>query len=412
MAAPILSATAELEVAGGHDDNMFLAASPDGLGTLVREGGPYASVAPAIGGDLAAAGFRLRLLYLGDFRAAETVGRLDSHLAELRTYFPAWRSVRFHVAAHAGAFFATESPQDEYLHAGGEFGFRWAVTDAFAATLAARAEVRSLAAVAGVRAKDWLLMPAVRLPIQATPWLELAPAGSAVFISPLSTTSTSPSDFRRFRGGLDATATAGPVTFAAAGWAGAIAVADRSESHLGGSLQATFALGRAVDLFARGEWTGPVSAGASQNYARRVALLGLSGRVMAKNSAPRRPSAARDLRPRVDGSRVRFRVEAAGATTVTVVGSWNDWATPGDALTASEAGIWEASLALPPGAHRYHFLVDGQPRRPPEAPRYVADDFGSDDGVIDVGGGAPASEQNHPNNAGGNAARANFGGRQ
>jgi 1,4-alpha-glucan branching enzyme len=92
----------------------------------------------------------------------------------------------------------------------------------------------------------------------------------------------------------------------------------------------------------------------------------------------------------VQGAAVRFRVEAVGAAAVAVVGSWNDWAPPGEALRLStQPGIWELTLPLPPGAHRYHFVVDGGARRPPEAPRYVADDFGSEDGVVDVAEAAP-----------------------
>jgi hypothetical protein len=403
--APIASATAEVEIAGGHDDNMFLAASPDGLGNLNRLGGAYASVSPIVGADLATGGFRLRLAYLGDFRGAESVGRLSAHVLEGRVYLPAWRSLRMHVAGFGTAFQAARSPQDQYVSAGGELGLRWGLGETVAALAALRTEVRSLAAdVTGVRDRDWLLMPVLRLPWQATSWLELSPVGGAVFIFPINNTATE--DFRRWRAGADATVNAGNVSVSAGPWAGTILVANRREVHLGGSVEASVSLTTGLTLFARGEWSEPVSAGASQNYARRVALLGLSARVMAKTSTPKPVPAPRDLRPRVEGTQVRFRVEAAGATSVTVVGSWDDWSTPGHALVPlSEPGIWEASLALPRGAHRYHFVVDGALRRPPEAPRYVADDFGSEDGVIDVVIDVPAGEAD----AGGQSARSDGG---
>ena len=46
--------------------------------------------------------------------------------------------------------------------------------------------------------------------------------------------------------------------------------------------------------------------------------------------------------------------------------------------------MFEVWLDLPAGSHRYHFVVDGQTRRPPDAPRYAPDGFGGEDGVLDV----------------------------
>jgi 1,4-alpha-glucan branching enzyme len=82
---------------------------------------------------------------------------------------------------------------------------------------------------------------------------------------------------------------------------------------------------------------------------------------------------------------VRFRLRAAGALAVSLVGSWDDWQAPGRVVVATrEAGLFEVWMDLPEGTYRYHFMVDGQPRRPPEAPRYTPDGFGDEDGVLDV----------------------------
>ena len=82
--------------------------------------------------------------------------------------------------------------------------------------------------------------------------------------------------------------------------------------------------------------------------------------------------------------RVRLRLGAPAGAVVQVVGSWNDWQAPGHALDPKAPGVYEAWLALPAGSHRYHFLVDGQPRRPPDSPQYAADGFGGEDGVLEV----------------------------
>jgi 1,4-alpha-glucan branching enzyme len=99
-----------------------------------------------------------------------------------------------------------------------------------------------------------------------------------------------------------------------------------------------------------------------------------------------------DVRPMVKDGRVRFRVRAPGATSVQVLGSWDDWAAPGQALSSTRApGVWELWLALPPGAHRYHFMVDGVLTRPSNAARYMPDGFGGEDGVVEVSEGTVVS---------------------
>jgi hypothetical protein len=383
QAAPSLAAMAEIEVAGGHDDNMFLSATPDGLGSLLRLGGGYVSVAPAIGGELGAGGFRLRLAYFGDFRAAEAVGRLDTQLVDLRGFFPAWGPLRAHLALFGGQFGATNYPGDRYQFGGGELGLRLAIADGFALALVTRAELRVLAPdAAGVREKDRLLASTLRLPYQPFPWLEIAPSASAVLVAPVADGMAN--DFRRLRAGIDGTVTAGIFTASAGGWLGTVAIGDVSETHTGGRVEVRIDLGNNLQLFALNDVVSPISAGATFNYARRLYAFGIAGR-MAVRTTPRRSDATPDLRPRIEQGRVRFRMAARGARSVALVGSWNDWAAPGEPLAATgDAGIWEIAQPLPRGEHRYHFLVDGEARRPPDAPRYVQDGFGSEDGVVDV----------------------------
>lgn len=91
--------------------------------------------------------------------------------------------------------------------------------------------------------------------------------------------------------------------------------------------------------------------------------------------------------PASPGSRpgtVHFRVEARGATRVAVVGSFDDWSEEAGALVERSPGVFEGELAVHPGHHVYHLLVDGQPVRPAGAGRYVDDGFGSEDAVLDV----------------------------
>lgn len=80
---------------------------------------------------------------------------------------------------------------------------------------------------------------------------------------------------------------------------------------------------------------------------------------------------------------VRFRVRYPDASSVAVIGEFNDWDPTRGALVEGDDGWFEAVLAVPPGRHRYHLLVDGEPRRPEGARRYVDDGFGGQDAIVE-----------------------------
>jgi hypothetical protein len=67
-----------------------------------------------------------------------------------------------------------------------------------------------------------------------------------------------------------------------------------------------------------------------------------------------------------------------------VVGDFNRWDETRGALERRENGDFEGTLSVGPGRHEYHLLVDGRAVRPPDASRYVMDDFGSENAVIEV----------------------------
>jgi hypothetical protein len=91
------------------------------------------------------------------------------------------------------------------------------------------------------------------------------------------------------------------------------------------------------------------------------------------------------LAPVLLSSGVRFRVRAPGARQVALVGGFNAWDSARDLLRGPDAaGIWEVTLALPPGTWRYAFVVDGKWERPDQAPRYEQDGFGAEIGILDL----------------------------
>jgi hypothetical protein len=85
---------------------------------------------------------------------------------------------------------------------------------------------------------------------------------------------------------------------------------------------------------------------------------------------------------------VQFVLVAPQASTVAVVGDFNDWDPGRTPLQATAGGgVWSVNLPLRAGPHQYAFVVDGKDWRPdPAAPRAVTDDFGAPNSVIIVGG--------------------------
>lgn len=84
---------------------------------------------------------------------------------------------------------------------------------------------------------------------------------------------------------------------------------------------------------------------------------------------------------------VQFMLVAPSASTVSVVGDFNDWdpsATP--LRETAGAGVWTITVPLSAGRHQYVFMVDGNRWTPdPSAPVAVEDDFGMPNSVITVG---------------------------
>ena len=89
-----------------------------------------------------------------------------------------------------------------------------------------------------------------------------------------------------------------------------------------------------------------------------------------------------------EGARVAVQLvfEAPRATSVSVVGDFNEWRPTATPMQQLEAGQpWTAVVLVAPGRHTYAFLVDG--RRwiaDPRAPRAADDDFGKPGSVLFV----------------------------
>jgi hypothetical protein len=376
QANPGVSVAAELAVGTGHDDNIFL--SSDINAGPLRLGGWLIEAAPALELALAAAGYRLELAYDGDYRAADSVGHLYFQQLGLSLSPPELGRLRYQLGVMVGRFDTSAFEADRFRFGAGEIALRFALADAFRLLGTYHLERRSSPSSGD---EDTLHLLDARLSYRPVSRLELAPR-----VSYLAIQAGDGADFRRLRAGLDVSVAWQRWTALARGWLGPLEAPSESAVYGGAQIEARFELRPDVDLHLSGEWGGVVSGDATGAYARRALIFGVV--LHAATRPPIAPPVTRDeLRPVVKVRQgVRFRFRAPRAASVILLGSWNDWATPGDRLGQTrEPGLWETWLSLPPGTYRYHFLVDGEPVRPPDASRYAPDGFGGEDGVVDVG---------------------------
>ena len=63
------------------------------------------------------------------------------------------------------------------------------------------------------------------------------------------------------------------------------------------------------------------------------------------------------------------------ARSVAVAGDFNDWSPTANPLLADDQGAWRATVPLPPGRHRFRYVIDGQRWEND----WAADDYESND---------------------------------
>lgn len=79
-----------------------------------------------------------------------------------------------------------------------------------------------------------------------------------------------------------------------------------------------------------------------------------------------------------------FTYIARGATSVAVVGNFNDWDLTKNVLTLSGDSVWTGTIRLAPGRYEYQLVVDGKWIADPNAQRSARDEFGGTNSVLIV----------------------------
>jgi AMP-activated protein kinase-like protein len=86
----------------------------------------------------------------------------------------------------------------------------------------------------------------------------------------------------------------------------------------------------------------------------------------------------------VETRHVELRL-AAPASSVSVVGDFNDWDPSGTPLRPTgRSGVWSVELRLKPGRYHYTFLIDGKRWAGDPSEPQVASDFGAPMSVLTV----------------------------
>jgi len=98
------------------------------------------------------------------------------------------------------------------------------------------------------------------------------------------------------------------------------------------------------------------------------------------------PLRGRALSPVVSDEGVTFALHDHDVRDVQIVGSWDDWKSPGLRARLVEPGLWHASVGpLPAGRHLYKFLLDGTRwLDDPDNPEKSPDGFGRLNSVLAI----------------------------
>lgn len=80
----------------------------------------------------------------------------------------------------------------------------------------------------------------------------------------------------------------------------------------------------------------------------------------------------------------RFVIYQQGTSQVEITGSFTDWRRV-PLIPSGTSGYWEITLDVPPGEHRYSFIVDGDRQLPdPTVATGESDDFGAVNSILKI----------------------------
>jgi hypothetical protein len=118
-------------------------------------------------------------------------------------------------------------------------------------------------------------------------------------------------------------------------------------------------------------------------------LAGVVTLAARRDTATRTVAEASAVAPPPAGAQMmEFVFVNSSASSVAIVGDFNDWEEGGSPLRriGDKGGVWAITIPLAPGRYHYTFVVDGTKWvADPFAPRTLEDDFGRPNSVVTVG---------------------------
>jgi len=82
--------------------------------------------------------------------------------------------------------------------------------------------------------------------------------------------------------------------------------------------------------------------------------------------------------------KIDFTLDAPGARSVAVAGTFNDWDPKNSPMHSDGNGRWNIPVSLPPGRYEYRFVVDGVWMSDPSSQQSVPNPFGDQNSLIVV----------------------------
>jgi chromosome partitioning protein len=81
---------------------------------------------------------------------------------------------------------------------------------------------------------------------------------------------------------------------------------------------------------------------------------------------------------------VDFQIAKSDASSIFVVGDFNNWVANDSSKLENRNGTWQAKLPLKPGAYKYRFIIDGRWVEDPSNPNMEKNPFGEFDSLLVV----------------------------
>ncbi|HOO55533.1 MAG TPA: glycogen-binding domain-containing protein [bacterium] len=123
---------------------------------------------------------------------------------------------------------------------------------------------------------------------------------------------------------------------------------------------------------------------AKKTVAKKSTAAKTTAKTATKTTAKKSAACGSKAKKAATKKRITFALVAPNASSVAVVGSFNNWDTEKHPLKKDAKGVWKKAVMLEPGAYEYKFLVDGDWRLDPNCETVVPNPHGTGNNIVKV----------------------------